>query len=90
MGNAGAINQGREQGNMPKLTNRTHNGEDRCKRIHTEMNMRVAPTRLEALGHFPAYIIPNLDPLQEQVNRIQNTVGHEARCARRRAWRKAI
>ena len=72
---------------MPKLTKRTHNNEDKCKRLHTEMNMRVAPTRLEALGHFPAYIIPNLDPLQEQVNRIQNIVEHEARCARRRNWR---
>ena len=90
MWNAGAINQGREQEDMAKLTNRTHNGEDRCKRLHTEMNMRVAPTRLETLGHFPAYIIPNLDPLQEQVNRIQNTVEHEARCARRRSWKKAL
>lgn len=73
---------------MPKLKKRTHNGEDRCKCLHTEMNMRVAPTRLEPIGHFPAYIIPNLDPLQEQLNRIQNTVEHEARCARRRSWKK--
>lgn len=73
---------------MAKLHKKVRDNEDRCDKLHKEMNMRVAPTRLEELKSFPAYILPNLDPLQKQVNRIENTVNHEARCVRRRAWRK--
>lgn len=73
---------------MPKLVKRTHKDEDKYKKTHMEMNLRVAPTRLEDIKSFPAYILPNLDPLQRQVNRIENMVNHEARCIRRRAWRK--
>lgn len=73
---------------MAKLHKKVRDNEDRCDKLHKEMNMRVAPTRLEELKSFPAYILPNLDPLQKQVNRIENTVNHEARCARRRAWRR--
>lgn len=73
---------------MPKLHKKVRDNEDRCDKLHKEMNMRVAPTRLEELKSFPAYILPNLDPLQKQLNRIENIVNHEARCARRRAWRR--
>ena len=73
---------------MTKMCKRVHKNEDQCDKLHKEMNMRVAPTRLEELKSFPAYILPNLDPLQKQLNQIQNVVNHETRCARRRAWRK--
>lgn len=73
---------------MPKLVKRTHKDEGKYKKLHMDMNMQVAPTRLEELKNFPAYILPNLDPLQRKLNRIENIVNHEARCARRRAWRK--
>lgn len=73
---------------MPKQFKKVTSNETRCKDLHREMNGMVAPTRLEPTGRFPAYIIPDLDPLQKQVNRINNTVDREARCARRRAWRK--
>lgn len=70
---------------MPKLCKRVHKNEDRCDKLHKEMNMRVGPTRLEPIK---LLIIPDLDPLQKQLNRIENTVNYEARCVRRRAWRK--
>lgn len=73
---------------MPRQVKRTRIRENQSRELHREMNMRVAPTRLEPAGMFPAYIIPDLDPLQRQINRIQNTVEHEARYSRRRAWRK--
>lgn len=73
---------------MPKLVKRNHKDEEKCKKLHMDMNMKVAPTRLEDIKNFPAYLIPNLDPLQKRVNRIENTVNHEARCARQRVWRK--
>lgn len=74
---------------MPKQVKRIHINEDKYDKLHKEMNMVIGPTRKEDLpGSYPVYLIPNLDLLQKQVNRIENTVNHEARCARRRAWRK--
>lgn len=73
---------------MPKLHKKVHKNEDRCDKLHKEMNAKVGPTRKEPVNSFPVYLMPDLDPLQKQVNRIENTVNHEARCVRRRAWRK--
>ena len=70
---------------MAKLHKKVRDNEDRCDKLHKEMNMRVGPTRLEPIK---LLIIPDLDPLQKQLNRIENTVNYEARCVRRRAWRK--
>lgn len=70
---------------MAKLHKKVHDNEDKCDKLHKEMNMRVGPTRKEPLTLF---VLPDLDPIQKQLNRIENTVNYEARCARRRAWRK--
>lgn len=70
---------------MPKLRKKVNQNEERCKILHQDMNKHVGPTRKEPLTLF---VLPDLDPLQKQVNRIENMVNHEARCARRRAWRR--
>lgn len=70
---------------MPKLFKRNHDNEDKCDKLHKEMNMCVGPTRKEPLT---LLVLPDLDPMQRQINRIQNTVEHEMRCVRRRSWRK--
>ena len=72
---------------MPKLCKRVHKNEDRCDKLHKEMNAKVGPTRKEPVNSFPVYLMPDLDPLQKQVNRIENTVNHEARCRNRRNWK---
>lgn len=51
---------------MPKLVKRTRKNEGLCQKVHMDMNMKVAPTRLEEVKNFPAYILPNLDPLQNR------------------------
>lgn len=71
---------------MAKLKKRVRTNENRVERMHAEMNMRVGPARIEPLKLF---VLPDLDPMQRQMNRIENMLNHEARCARRRAWRKA-
>lgn len=74
---------------MPKLVKRIHINEDKCDKMHKEFNMVIGPARKEDLpGSYPVYIIPNLDPLQRQVNRIENMVNHEARCRSRRNWKR--
>lgn len=70
---------------MAKLHKKVRDNEDRCDKLHKEMNMRVGPTRLEPIK---LLIIPDLDPMQKQLNRIENTVNHEARCRNRRNWKK--
>lgn len=40
------------------------------------------------VGSYPVYYIPDLDPMQKQINRIKNEMHYETRCNRRRAWRK--
>ena len=69
---------------MAKLHKKVRDNEDRCDKLHKEMNMRVGPTRLEPIK---LLIIPDLDPMQKQLNRIENTVNHEARCRNRRNWK---
>lgn len=73
---------------MAKVHKKVHDNENRCDKLHKEMNMVVGPTRKELPGSYPVYLIPDLDPMQKQLNRIENTVNHEARCARRRTWRR--
>lgn len=70
---------------MPKLHKKVKKNEERCKKLHQDMNMRVGPTRLETMYMF---VLPDLDPMQVQMNQIETAVNREARCARRRAWRK--
>lgn len=69
---------------MPKLFKRNHDNEDKCDKLHKEMNMRVGLTRKEPLTLF---VLPDLDPIQKQLNQIENTVNHEARCRNRRNWK---
>lgn len=75
---------------MAKLHKKVKTNEGFCKKLHTEMNMKAGPTRLEPVGSYPVYYIPDLDPMQKQVNRIENEMHHEARCARRRAWKVPV
>lgn len=69
---------------MAKLKKKVNKNENRCKKAHTDMNMKVGPTRLEPMYMF---VMPDLDPMQQQLNRLENMANHEERCARRRAWR---
>ena len=73
---------------MPKLSKRIHSNEDTCDKLHKEMNAKVGPTRKELPASYPVYIIPDLGPMQKQVNRIENVVNHEARCRSRRNWKR--
>jgi hypothetical protein len=73
---------------MSKLHKKVRTNENRCASLHRDMNMTVGPTRLEGLGNLPSFILPNLDPLQQQVNRIENRLNYEERISRRRAWKK--
>jgi hypothetical protein len=73
---------------MSKLHKKVHTNENRCSDLHRNMNKSVGPTRLEPLGNIPSFIIPNVDPLQKQVNDLENRVSYEERLSRRRAWRK--
>lgn len=59
---------------MAKLHKKVHDNEDKCDKLHKEMNMRVGPPT-------------DLDPMQKQLNRIENTVNHEVRCRNRRNWK---
>lgn len=72
---------------MPKLYKKVHKNEDLCDKLHKEMNAKVGPTRKEPLNSFPVYLFPDLDPMQKQLNRIENTVNYEARCRSRRNWK---
>lgn len=72
---------------MAKVHRKVKDNEDRCEKLHLSMNMKVGPTRKEPMTVF---VMPDLDPMQKQMNRIENTVLHEARCNRRRTWRNAI
>ena len=72
---------------MAKLHKKVRDNEDRCDKLHKEMNAKVGPTRKEPVNSFPVYLMPDLDPLQKQLNRIENTVNHEARCRNRRNWK---
>lgn len=75
---------------MAKVHRKVNTNENRCEKLHGEMNMRVGPTRMEHVKNFPVYIMPDLDPMQKQINRIESAALYEARCNRRRAWRKAV
>lgn len=72
---------------MAKLYKKVRTNENLCKELHAEMNRHVAPTRLEPTGRFPAYIIPDLDPMQGQVNMIETAVNMMARLNSRRNWK---
>lgn len=74
---------------MAKLYKKVRTNENRCKELHAEMNRHVAPTRLEPTGRFPAYIIPDLDPMQGQVNNIETAVNQMARQMSRRNWKRS-
>lgn len=76
---------------MPKLIKKVRSNEGRYDKMHKEFNMMIGPARKEDLpGSYPVYIIPNLDPMQEQINRIESAVNYESRCARRRAWKASV
>lgn len=75
---------------MSKLHKKVRTNENACSKLHLEMNRKAGPTRKEPLRSFPVYIMPDLDPLQKQLNRIENEMHHEARCARRRAWKVPV
>lgn len=75
---------------MSKLHKKVRTREKSCSKLHSEMNMKAGPTRLEPVGGYPVYIIPDLDPMQEQLNQIESAVNYEARCVRRRAWKASV
>lgn len=75
---------------MAKLHKKVRTRENSCSKLHSEMNMKAGPTRLEPVGSYPVYYIPDLDPMQDQINRIETAVNYEARCARRRAWKASV
>lgn len=73
---------------MPKQKRRIHQDEDKSKKLHMEMNMKVGPTRLDPLSKIPTYVVIDIDPVQQQVNRLAERAEDMERRQRRRAWRK--
>lgn len=73
---------------MPKRFKKVTKNENRCRNLHTEMNHKVAPTRLEPTGMFPAYIIPDLDPMQKQLNRLEERAQRMERMDARHRWKR--
>ena len=69
---------------MPKLHKKVKDNEDKCEKLHAEMNMKIGPTRKEPLTVF---VLPDLDPMQKQLNQIENTVNYETKCRGRRNWK---
>ena len=69
---------------MSKLKRKVTTNENKCKELHQQMNMRVGPTRLQPLT---LYVIPDLDPMQKQLNRLENQQNRAERVAGRRAWK---
>lgn len=79
----------RQEAVVAKLYKKVKERENLSSKQHMEANMYIGPTRKEpANSPVVMCILPDLDPLQKQLNRIENTVNHEARCVRRRAWKK--
>lgn len=75
---------------MPKTQKRIRQNEDRCKNMHADMNMRVGPTRLETLANMPTFVIPDIDPIIRQVNRLEERTIRNERLHQRRAWRNGL
>ena len=51
---------------MPKPHKKVNDNEDKCEKLHAEMNMKIGPTRKEPLTVF---VLPDLDPMQKQLNK---------------------
>lgn len=75
---------------MPKANKRIRRNEDRSKKLHADMNMRVWPTRLEPFANMPTFVIPDMDPMQRQVNRLEERAIRNERLYQRRAWRNGL
>ena len=74
---------------MPRLIKRTSEREDLYDRMHMEANKHMGPTRKEPMNSpLIMYILPDLAPMQKQLNKLENISNYEAKCARRRCWRK--
>lgn len=69
---------------MPKVRAKVTKNEDRCKNLHTQMNMRVGPTRMQPVTMF---VMPDLDPMQKKLNHLENRQNRLERIMSRRAWR---
>ena len=69
---------------MSKLKRKVTTNETRCKELHQTMNMKYGPARLEPLT---LYVIPDLDPMQKQLNRLENQHNRAERVASKRAWK---
>lgn len=83
---ASSVNLQRQVWIMAKVHRKVNANEDRCEKLHMEMNMKAGPTRKEPLTVF---VLPDLDPMQKQLNRGENTLHYEERCNRRKAWRNS-
>ena len=73
---------------MPKMIKRNRSNENLSEQEHVFANKYMGPTRKEPIdSRIVGYILPDLDPMQKQLNRIENTMNHEARCRNRRNWK---
>lgn len=55
---------------MAKLRKKARANDDKCKKMHMDMNLAGNPTRLEPR----LFLIMDTDELQKQVNRLENLV----------------
>lgn len=69
-----------------KIFKATKVGENRCKELYNELNMKTGPTRL-VQPEF--YLLVDVDDIQKQVNAIQNRAGRMEMIAARSRWRNS-
>ena len=73
---------------MTKLYKRTNEREDIYDKMHSEANKHMGPTRKEPMNSpLIMYILPDLAPMQKQVNKCENRERRFERIIGRRAWR---
>lgn len=73
---------------MTKLFKKTNEREDIYDKMHYEANMKIGPTRKEPMDSpLIMYILPDLKPIQKQINKCENRGRRLEQIMGRRAWK---
>ena len=67
-----------------KIYKAVHERENKCKKLHKEMNLNVGPTRLVQPDF---YLLVDVDDIQKQMNALENELHRMTRVEARRKWR---
>ena len=67
-----------------KIYKAVNERENKCKKLHKEMNLNVGPTRLVQPDF---YLLVDVDDIQRQMNALENEVHRIKRAEVRRRWR---